>query len=40
MEKIANESQKEAMMQRVLAEEREKMAQRALNECKQNQQSK
>lgn len=37
MEKIAEQHQKEAMMQRVLAEEREKMAQKALEECKQNQ---
>ena len=40
MEKAANENQKEAMMQRALAEERERIAQKALNDCKQNQQSK
>jgi hypothetical protein len=40
MEKIAEQNQKEAMRQRVLAEESERMAQKALEECKQNQKSK
>lgn len=40
MEKIANQHQKEAMVQRTIAEERERMAQKALEDCQQNQRRK